>query len=509
MLAFFAELLVHTQGEYARRPFVPATWQRREVIEPLFGEVVWDERRRRYVRKYDTLYLFTPRKNGKSQLLAAICLYMLVGEGEEGAEVWGLALDRDQASHVYRRAARMCELSPTLSKRLEVLRSTGRIVDASTASFMAVAAGDWAGALGGSPQCAYIDELLTQPSRDLYDALHSGFGTRASPLLMLATTAENDPEGFAAQERMWSEQVLADPELEPGRLVVMYCAPPEADWTKPSTWRAANPALGDFLDMRVIAAECQKAQRDPPAERAFRQYRLNQPQGAVGRAIDLQVWDAAGAKPADDELTSRVCFGGLDLASTSDLASYALAFPDQVGGFDVIWRVFAPESMLTSLDRRTGGRASVWARDKYLTLTEGNVIDYRAIRRALDEDRDKYSILSIGFDRWGATQLSTELEEEGVPLVQTGMGFASMSAPTKELLRLVALGVWRHGGNPLVRWQASNLVTRSDPAGNLKPDKERSVEKIDSIVAGILALDRAMRHVDEPPPRQYAVGGFR
>jgi phage terminase large subunit-like protein len=169
--------------------------------------------------------------------------------------------------------------------------------------------------------------------------------------------------------------------------------------------------------------------------------------------------------------------------------------------------VFAPEAALPELDRRTGGRARVWAAQGWLTLTEGNVIDYEAIKVALREDAERYEITEIGYDRWGATQLSTQLTEEGFPLIQTGQGFATMSAPTKELLRLVAAGWYRHGGSPLIRWQAGNLVTRVDPAGNLKPDKARSPDKIDSIVAAVMALDRALRHVPAQE-EDYAAAGW-
>jgi phage terminase large subunit-like protein len=508
--AFFTELLVHTKGDWARRAFIPARWQDADVLTPLFGTVEYDPGWGRYVRRYRELYLSAGRKNGKTELIAGIMLYLLVADAEEAAEVYGLALDKDQAGLAYRAAARMVALSPVLARRLHATRA-GRITDERTASFFAITAGDAMGALGPSPHGAYIDELLTQPNRDLYDALRTGFGTRAQPLLVLATTADNDPGGFAAAERAWSERVLADPQLDHARLVVLYAAPREADWTAPATWAAANPALGDFLDQRILAAECAKAVANPAAERAFRQYRLNQQTAQAGRAIDLAAWGASAGPVAHTALPAllagRTCYGGLDLASTSDLASYALDFPGEGGGHDVLWRVFAPAAALGDLDRRTGGRASVWAAAGWLTVTEGNVIDYEAIRVALRADAEAYDIAAIGYDRWGATQLSTQLLDEGFPVIQVGQGFASMSAPTKELLRLVAAGTYRHGGNPVVTWQAGNLITRTDAAGNLKPDKARSAEKIDSIVAGVMALDRATR-ASAAQAEDYAAAGW-
>ena len=502
---FFVELLVHTKGDWSRKPFIPADWESREVLTPLFGTAEWSPEWGRYVRRYRELYLSTGRKNGKTELIAGIVLYLLAADDEEAAEVYGLALDKDQASLAYRAAARMVELSPVLRRRLRVFTGARRIIDPPTASFFAVTAGDALGALGESPHGAYIDELLAQPNRELYDALRTGFGSRSQPLLMLVTTADNDPAGFAAAERKWSEQVAEDPELDRSRLVVLHAAPPELDWTDESTWELANPALDDYLDRRVLRDECRKAIGNPAAERAFKQYRLNQQSAKAGRAVDLAYWDAGAAELP--ELAGRECFGGLDLGSTTDLASYALDFPDGHGGHDVLWRTFAPSSVLRDLDRRTGGRASVWVGQGHLTITEGNVIDYDEITAALLEDAERYAITEIGFDRWGATQLSLDLIAEGFPLIAVGQGYASMSAPTKEFLRLVKAGRYRHGGNPLVRWQVMNLITRTDPAGNIKPDKQRSSEKIDSLVAGIMALDRAQRHA-APPEDDYITAGF-
>lgn len=506
--AFFTELLVHTKGDWARTPFMPAAWESDEVLTPLFGTVEFDEHWGRYVRRYRELYLSTGRKNGKTELIAGITLYLTAGDGEEEAEVYGLALDKDQASLAFRAATRMVELSPVLARRLRVLKAARRILDPVTASFFAVAAGDAMGALGPNPHAAYIDELLTQPDRELYDALRTGFGTRSQPLMLLVTTADNNPAGFAAAERAWSERVLDNPDLDRRRLVVLHAAPRDADWTDPAVWALANPALGSYLSEEVLADECRKAVANPPAERAFRQYRLNQQSEQAGRAIALAAWDAAGPRAELAALGARKCWGGLDLASTVDLASYALDFPDGHGGHDVIYRVFTPRSAMSGLDRRTAGKASVWERDGYLTVTEGNVIDYDAITVALRADAERFDIQEIAFDRWGATQLSVDLIEEGFPLVMVGQGFASMSPPTKELLRAVAAGTYRHGGNPLVRWQAGNLITRTDPAGNIKPDKAKSTDKIDSMVAGVMALDRAVRHLAGQADNDYEAAGF-
>ena len=182
-----------------------------------------------------------------------------------------------------------------------------------TASFYAVAAGDAEGNLGEEPSGAVIDELLTQRGRDLFDAMRTSMGTRAQPLLLLATTAESDPSGFAASEREWSERIAEDPDLEPERLVVIYRAADDADWTKPATWRQANPALGDFLERRFWRPSARTAQRNPAAERSFKQFRLNQPTSKVGRAIAMPVWDESAGPVAG----RRSCRGSWPGASAS------------------------------------------------------------------------------------------------------------------------------------------------------------------------------------------------
>jgi phage terminase large subunit-like protein len=510
--AFFCELLTHTKGDYNRKPFIPAAWQWRRVLSPLFGQVVWDWELRRYVRRYRTFYLSVARKNGKTELLAGCVLYLLCADGEAGAEVYGLALDSGQAGLVFHVAQRMVRNNPVLAARLAVVRSIQRIADEQTGSFYQVVAGDAEGNLGENPSGAYIDELLTQPDRELYDAVRTGMGTRAQPLLMLATTAEADPSGFAASEREWSERVAADPELEPDRLVVIYRASDKADWTRPATWKQANPALGDFLQLRVLAAECRTAQRNPAAERAFRQYRLNQPVSRIGRAIDMTAWDdSAGPVPyakLPALLAGRECYCGLDLAATQDLAAYALVFPPDEGdaAYRVLWRHFTPARRLAEIGKRTGGMAPVWSARGELTLTDSIVTDYEAIRASLTADRDTYQIREVAFDPWNAVQLAAELADDGWTMLPMGQSARSMSGATAELLRLVAAGLLHHGGAGIMRWQAGNAVTRTDGSGNVKLDRQKSAEKIDGIVACVMGLDRALRRSQQAD--DYVAAGW-
>jgi phage terminase large subunit-like protein len=206
---------------------------------------------------------------------------------------------------------------------------------------------------------------------------------------------------------------------------------------------------------------------------------------------------------SEEQLAGRRCHGGLDLASTTDIAALCWDFPDGEGGHDAVWRFWLPEERLGDLDRRTAGQASVWVRDGYLEVTPGNVIDYGSILQTIDGDAQRFDVVDLAYDRWGATQLAQMLTDAGMVVVQMGQGFASMSPPTKDMERLILEGDYRHGGNPVMRWMMDNVVIRQDPAGNVKIDKARSVEKVDGPVAAVMALDRAIRNDSAAAPEPW------
>lgn len=496
--AFFERVLVHTKGRWARKPFRLADWQRDEIIRPLFGTVRYDRELREWVRRYRVGWIELARKNGKSELLAGIALLLLCADDEEAAEVYGAAKDRDQASIVFDVAKRMVELSPVLSRRLKIYAANKRIVDPKTSSFYRVIAADASGNLGQNPHGVIFDEVLAQPSRELWDALRTGMGARSQPLMLAATTAGNDPASFAAQEHEYCERIAADPKSDPVRFVYMRNTPKDADWREESNWRHANPALGDFLSVEALRDEAREAALSPASENRFRQFRLNQWVQQVTRWIDLHAWDACTAIVTDSSLDGRKCYGGLDLASTTDIAALCWDFPDDADGHDAIWRFWLPSERLSNLNARTGGAASTWVRDGFLTLTEGNVIDYKAIVAAIDQDAQRFNVAELAYDRWGMTQLAQDLDEAGMQVVPFGQGFQSMSPPTKEWERLILEGRYRHGGNPVMRWMVDNITIRTDPAGNIKIDKQKSTEKVDGPVAAVMALDRATRNVKKP-----------
>lgn len=505
-IAFFLEICVHTKGDYARKPFVLEPWQAEEIVGQLFGQVRWDADRRRYIRRYLVAWIELARKNGKSELLAGIALYLLMADGEEGAEIYGCAKNRKQAKKVWEVAERMTSLSPTLARlkregKIKINRAEKRIVYEPTGSYYEIISADAAGELGANPHGIVFDEVLAQPNRDLWDAMRTGMGTRAQPLLVAATTAGNDPTSFAAEEHAYCERVAKRPQIDPARFVYLRNTPKTADWRDEKTWYHANPGLGSFLSIGALRAEAREAMNNPAAENAFRQFRLNQWVQQRTRAIALHDWDASGGVIDEKQLLGRACFGGLDLSSTQDITGLAWTFPVQ-DWYETIWRLWIPEARVADLDKRTGGMGSVWVRDGWLTAVEGNVIDYNAVRSRILADRERFRIEELAYDKWQGQQLANELADEGFivrpdpgtpGLLEHGQTFQHMSFPTKELIRLILQQRYRHGGNPVVRWLVDNLVLRMDPDGNVKPDKKHSGDKIDGIVAAIFGLSSALR----------------
>lgn len=498
---FIERSLVHTKGRHARKPFILSPWQRNEIIRPLFGTTMYDEQLAQDVRQYSLAWIELGRKNGKSELLSGLALYLLVGDNEESAEIYGAAKDRDQASLVYNVAKRMVELSPILSSRLTVIDSKKRIIDERTNSYYQVIAADAGGNLGQNPHGILFDEVLTQPNRELWDALKTGMGARAQPLMIAATTAGTTGAEFCLEEHEFSAQVFADKTLDPQRFVFQRNCPREWQWDdegqpakdgKPATgWYLANPALGDFLSINTLRSEANEARQRPSVQNSFRQFRLNQWVSQANRWIDLNVWDSSAGPVSALELpammTGEPCFGGLDLSSAEDFTSWCLVFPgerDQPTA--VTWRFWVPER---AVDRhRSKDRLYAWASQGYLTIVPGNTIRFDDIEAAIHEDLERYQVQQIGFDPWQSPQIIQRIEDAGMVCVKIPQTLTRLTAPTLEVERLLAERRLAHGGHPVARWMADNVETVRDGEGHVKPSKKSSPDKIDGIAALVNGL---------------------
>ncbi len=503
---WYERALVHTKGRFARAPFILADWQCDDIIRPLFGTVRYDEQLDEWVRAYSTAWIELARKQGKSELVAGAGLYLLIADGEEEAEVYGAAKDRDQAGVVYQVAKRMVELSPVLQrlvekKQLSVIDSKRRIVFEPTGSFYQVVASDAGGNLGTNPHGILFDEVITQPSRELWDDLKTGMGTRLQALLLAITTAGNDQSSMAFEEHIHSERVARDPKVDPSRFVYMRNTPPDLDPWDEANWTHAMPALGDFFRIDVVRAEAIEAQTSPGKMNAFFQFRLNRWVRQVVRWLDLGLWDANAGLVVEEKLEGLECFGGLDLASTSDFCAFVLFFPNAIEEADgvmadaVLARFWLPEG---ALERRSPMRDEItaWADAGYLTLTPGNVIDQDVIFNDIDVAASRFQIRSAGYDRWNASQLVRDLDDGGLICEGVAQTTTELNSPSLELERLLGVNRLRHGGNPVLRWMADNVTLYTDSNGNIKPSKKHSTEKIDGIIALVMAIRQQMHDAE-------------
>ena len=487
----FVEMLPHTKGEWEGKPFWLLPWQER-IIRDLFGIVREDG-----MRQFRTAYIEIAKKQGKSELAAAITLYLLYADNEPAAEVFSAAADRAQASIVFDVAKRMVEMTPALMKRSKIMAATKRIVNYSNAGYYQVVSADVANKHGYSISGLCFDEIHNQPNRQLWDVLTKGSGdARRQALHVAITTAGTDRNSICYELHCKAQDLLAGKKIDPTFYPVVYSLPDDADWTDEKSWYLVNPSLGYTVPVERMREAFLQAQDNPAEENVFRQLRLCQWVGSSVAWIPEHIYDKGNIPIHEEELEGRECYCGLDLSSTSDITAFVMVFPPKHEGdkYIVIPHFWLPKETLDFRVRRDRVPYDVWEKQGLFHVTEGNVVDYNFIRKMINELGTHYHIMEIGVDRWNATQLITDLEGDGFVMVPIGMGFKDMSPGMKELYKLLLEGKIIHGGNPVLRWMAGNVVAEVDAAENIKPSKRKSTEKIDGIVALIMGLDRAIRH---------------
>ena len=488
VVKFFETFLRHSEGKWAGNPFILIDWQKTDLLMPLFGWLRADG-----TRRFRHAYVEIPKKNGKSAIGSGVSLYLLTADNEPGAEVYAAAADRDQASIVFDGAKRMVEASPELSSRLDIIDSRKTIAYLGMKSKFQALSADVPTKEGLKIHGLIFDELHAQKTRRLWDTLRYGGAAREQPLDISITTAGFDKNSICWEQRDYATKVLDGIIGDDSFFAYIRAAGPEDDWTARDTWYKANPSLGIILSEDEFAQACKEAQESPVKENSFKRYRLNIWTEQSVRWLSMDKWDLC-AEPVDAGLLSgKECFGALDLASTTDIAALGLLFRNG-SRYSVLPYFWIPEENATRRERKDRVPYLTWAKQGFIELTPGNVIDYDLIRKRINELGDLFNIKEIAVDRWNAAQITTQLEGDGFTMVPFGQGFASMSSPTKELEAVVLGQRLAHGGNPVLRWMASNVAVKEDAAGNLKPDKEKSIEKIDGIVALIMALDRSSRH---------------
>lgn len=494
VLAAFG-ILRHTQGDLAGQPLVPDPWQVAYIIAPVFGWVRKNEAGR-WVRIIRNLYVDLPRKNGKSTLCGGFAIYLTAADGEAGAQVLAAATTSAQASYVFAPVKQLANVAPALRGHVRALQN--RIIHPRTNSYFGVVSSVAEALHGANVHGAIIDELHVHKTPDLVEAIETGTGSRSQPLIVKITTAdEGRPNTIYARNRRYVEQLEVGVFKDPSTYGVVFAAEESDDPFAESTFRKANPGYGISPTKESLREAAEKARNSPAELSSFLRLRLGIRTKQTTRFIDLKSWDRNAGHLDEAALEGRACWGGLDLGSVSDLTALCWLFPKDGPGYDVIWRFWTPEDNLEVLDKRTAGAASLWVSQGWLNTTPGNVTDYDYIKAQVLEDMDRFDVISLGYDRWNATQIINDLQAEDVPLVKVGQGMFAMNPALKEMQRLVLTGtkttpMLEHGGNPLMRWMVDNLAVATDASGNVKPDKANSGDKIDGVSALANAISEAL-----------------
>lgn len=522
-VAFFEHYLCFTKGEWAGRPFKLEGWQADRIVRPLFGWKRIEDGTRRYRR----CFVWVPRKNGKTELAAGIALLILLGDAEEGGEVYSIASNKDQAGISFDQASSMVGRSAALAQHLVAFK-TSVYCPALNASFKPLT-GKAEGKHGLNCSGLIGDEVHEWPDGDLYQFVHDSESARRQPLEFLISTAGK--KGTYGEE-LWDESLkIAEGTIDdPTTLVVIFAADPGDDWKVEATWFKANPNLGVSKKLDTMRTEARRARLSPRLENHFKNYQLNIWTEQAVRWLPIESVDDEGREfgwnyclgpvpwtDLDARLKGKTCFGGVDLSATTDLSALCWWFPVQPG-LDVpavIARFFKPADLFKVHARRDRLPYERWRDDGAIMATSGNVIDYAFIREQIYRDAEMFRVAHIGnqnrkphegglaIDRWNATETAVKLIEEGLPVVKWGQGYQMMNAPAKELERLVLCNGFHHGGHPILKRHAEVVATETDAAGNIKPAKHKSTERIDGIVAACMGLGLALSCYVEPAPKAY------
>lgn len=485
--------LRHTKGRWARSPLEPEPWQIEHVIAPVFGWKHPDGNR--IVR---TVYVEIPRKNGKSTLSSGLAIVLLVADGEMGAEVYAAASTMAQARIVYDEAKKMAMRAPQLRGKVQLLSSVMKVPG--TGGVFRVLSKVAEAAHGLNVSGAVIDELHVHKRRDLVDAIETGTGAREQPLVIIITTADEGEEGTIYAEKHERTRKLAQGIIEdPTFYGIIWAADDEDDPFEEATWRKCNPGLGVTVKLEYLRKEAERARTEPSYFPTFCRLHLNRRIRQTTRFLNLVEWDAPlNSAPLDvANLRGRECYGGLDLSATTDLTSLQVIFPDDNHErLDVLSWFWLPEDGLAERIERDQVPYDRWAEDGYLTLTEGNVVDYDKVIETLLAVRDAFDLRSVSHDRWQAGAVVQSLGKGDIDAVPVPQSYAGMSAATKELERLVKQARFHHGGHPVLRWNADCVEVIRDNSDNVrpvKPKRQSSTKRVDGITAGVMALDGWMR----------------
>ena len=498
---WFHDELTHVKGETAGEPFDLEPWEV-ALVGNIFGWLDGDG-----FRRYREVLLYIPRKNGKTYTAASLIDRTLFKDREPGAEIYGVADSYGRARFVFDHAAGMVRRNPKLLERAQIFKGQAKAIqlkdhpdNIDDLTVYRLVSGESDVGHGQNIHMVVVDELHLQPDRELVDSLSTATASkgRRQPLIVYLTTADYMRPSICNEIYEYGCRVRDG--LPNARFLPMiYEASPDDDWTDEAVWERVNPNLDVSVSREYLRSECQKAIDAPANENRFKRLHLNIRTEQDVRWLSMDKWDACGEVKVDAEaLKGKPCWAGLDLAATSDTTAFAALFPDGEGGFDVLLRFWIPEATARKRSRQDRVPYEQWIRAGLMIATEGDVTDYAIVRRDINAFAEDHGLQELAVDRlFQGAQLCTELMQDGLIVKDFGQGFVSMTAPSVRFDELVREGKLHHGANPVLRWMASNVSVELDPAGNIKPSRKKSTEKIDGIVAAIMALGRAMGGKEE------------
>jgi len=483
---FIETRVTHIKGALAKHTFSLLPWQH-AVVANLFGWVRPDG-----TRRYRECLVYVGKKSGKSALVMALALYLFVEDEEPGAEVYCAAAKRDQARIIWDQCKlELARIDPdeSIADRFQhsIVRHDG--------GFLKPISADAGTEDGMNPHAVVLDELHRQPDADLLDVCRLSTAARRQPLVVMLTTSDEDRESVCNDTLARAKSVRDNPgdPLKPGYdpafLPVVYEADADDDWTKPETWRKANPSLGVTVAEAWVAERCREAKENPAQEIPFKRYFCNLRTRGSKKWLDMAAWDRCGEKFDARSLHGAECIAGLDLSSTTDITALVLYFPATRHVLPFFW---VPESAAKERDKRNDAIYVRWSRAGLLTLTSGDQLDDERVLEEMRDIVEPFKVREVAIDPWNSLRYTQPLMKRGYEVVQVRQGTFTMNEPLKEIGRLISRRELRHGGHPVLRWMAGNAEIEQDRKGNFALVKSKSGDKIDGIAALATAMARAI-----------------
>ena len=477
----FIKLLKHTQGEFARKPFNLMPFQEK-IVKELIGTLNKDG-----TRQYREAFIFLPRKNGKTELIAAMLVYFLFMDDEYGAEIYSCANDREQASKVFSAAAAMIRMNKALFKKCKILESQKKIVRIETNSFYKAISADTNTKDGFNAHIVIYDEIHASKNRKLYDLMKTSQGARTQPLFISITTAGVETGTICYELYEYSKKILDHIIEDKTFYPVVYEAPEDADIYDEKVWYEANPALGVFRKIEEMRQLAVRAKEIPTAEATFRRLYLNQWVNGEVAWMDMKKWRESDREFNFDELRGQTCIVGIDLSSKIDLTSVNVEFKLESGEYVMLSHSFMPKNRVLEREKQDRVPYSLWIKQGYITATEGDVVDYDYIKQYIRDIHFLYPVSQIGYDPYNATQFATDMEKEGFLMVEVRQGVLTLSEPTKDVEALVLQKRIITNKNPVLTWAISNAIAKTDANENKMLDKSKTRFRIDPAAAMIIS----------------------